>query len=379
MKYVLFATFICLIIGCSESISDTKVDWNLPILTTNSPIPKNYKLDSLILDTVSISSSGTLSVLKNKIAFIDHEFCWFILFDTTGKFISRKIGQGDGVNQLPCKKISNYVSRPNGDHIFLGPTWDVYIFDSSFKKKSDYLINWHPKGNKEFILQHPDPADPIMYSITYGIQPIRADNNFIFIPIFSQHKLFFPAVKNYADEARIFGKLDINKGDVSQLFGRLSPIYRHNLSTRTFPYPIYDLKDEAEMIISFPVDSLIYISDKSFHIKSAFGRMGRNMDTNYESTNDYNKFNITWRKEFSSKGTFTGIDYISEQNIILRTYHKNGNSKYDGLQIYKNKTLISDIDIPVNIKYVGYIAPYAYFSTGPDDIGSTLKLYKIKL
>lgn len=373
---VLLITLIS--IGCKSKI-DQEVNWNIPIKIPSQSQFVNISLDSIYLDTISSSFNGSLHTWKNKIVFVDHKFCWFFLFDTSGKFLSQKIGQGENQNELSCKKISNYIPMKDGGHMFMGPSWDVYIFDSNFNKKSDFLIKWHSRGNKEFIAEHPDPTDPIMYSITYGIQDIRADENNVHLPIYSQHKTFFPAADEYANEARIMGKLNIKNGDVTDIYGRLSPIYRDNPSVRTFPYLIYDLSGRDEMIIGFPVDSLMYISDRNFMIKSAFGRMGRDMNTNYQHTSDYEQFAKQWARENKNKGHYDGIDVIPDSEYIIRTYHKNGKSQTSGLQLYKANELVADVDVPLHSKYVGYIAPYVYLSAGPDEEHSSIKLYRFKL
>ncbi len=355
------------------------IDWDVPVNNQRGIVYPTISLDSFYLDVVSTSFNGSIHVWKDKLLFVDSKFCWVFVFDTTGKSIGRRIGQGEGPNELPCKKIAAYVPLRDGGHLFIGPSWDVYVFDSSFIKKSDFLIDWHPRGNKEYIAGHPDPTDPIMYSITYGMEPIRSDKSTVYLPIYSQHKIFFPATDAYANDARILGKLSIKKGDVSSIYGRLSPIYRRNAQVRTFSYPVYDLIDEDKMVIGFPADSLLYLSDRDFVIKSAFGRMGRDMDTDYLSTTDYTRFNRQWQKENKERGYYTGVDYVPGLKLILRTYQKGGSAISDGLQIYKDNTLIADVDIPAKARVVGYIAPYVYLSAGPDETEEKIQIFRFKL
>lgn len=311
----------------------------------------NLIIDKIDFDSIQIDASrtsfiGSLQIYKNGFLFVDNQFCWVFRYDANGKQISRNIGQGNAPSQLPCKHITAYIPLRNGGHMFIGQSWDVYNFDSNFQKTSDYRIDWHPRGNKEYVAQNPDPSDPIMYSPTLGLQQIRADDDYVYLPLFSQHKLFNPMASNYAKDARLFGRMNIKKGDVDQIYGRLSSIYTKNRNANIFPYPIYDLLEKNEYVVSFPVDSLIYIYKKDFSIKSIFGKSGRSMNTNYNFTFDYNKFSSVMADELKEKGYYTAIDYIEEKNLLFRSYQKNGNANDDGLQIYQNEVLIADVDIP---------------------------------
>ncbi len=381
MKYSgLLAVIIATIelTGCYSKIKDTDPFAGENIHKTNFKLD-HLSIDSIFLDSTSTSFNGTLHVYKNDLLLVDNQFCWVFRFDRNGRFISRNIGQGDGASELPCRRITSYVSLPNGGHMFLGPSWDVYLFDSNFVKVADYRVDWHSRGNKEYVATHPDPTDPIMYSITSGIQQIRADKKYVYLPLFSQHKLFNPIVDAYSREARILGKMDIESGDVKELFGRLSPIYQQNKQTRTFSYLYYDLIHENEMAIMYPVDSLIYLFSKDFTLVKKFGSAGRMMDTNYKGTSEYDKMGNTWVKENRDKGYYTAIDFNEARNLIFRSYQKSGSSLSDGLQIYREDELLADVDIPRKCKIVGYISPFFYLSKGPDDASGQVKIYRFQL
>jgi len=379
MKYLI--VIIILLIQLSSCFNKTH-DRNLIegelISKVNLKIGK-ISLDSFYLDSTSTSFIGTLHVYHDNIIMVDNQFCWVFRFDRNGKLISRNIGQGDGESELPCRKIDAYVLLPNGEHMFFGPSWDVYIFDSNFIKIADYRIDWHPRGNKEYVGLHPDPSDPIMYSATFGLQQIRADKKNVYLPLYSQHNLFNPIVETYSKQARVIGEMDFKTGDVTKIFGRLSPIYQQNKSVRIFSYLHYDLIDDDEMAITYPVDSVIYIVSRNFSLKRKFGSAGKSMSMNYQVIKEYNKISSTWSKESKSKGYYTSIDFVKQRNLLFRSYQKSGISLVDGLQIYKFDELIADVDIPKKCKIIGYIKPYFYISKGPDEISGNTKLFRFQL
>lgn len=376
--FIIKSIFVLFLLSCNSKKDPSDTFVGSTVSKINISI-KELKIDSFYLDSSSTSFDGTLHVYKNEILFVDNEFCWVFRFDKNGKFISRNIGQGDGTSELSCKRIASYVSLPNGEHMFFGPSWDVYIFDSNFKKISDYRIDWHPRANKEYMLTHPDPSDPIMYSVTHGLVKIRADQKNVYLPLFSQHNLFNPATDWYAKDARVLGCMNIQQGDVTEIYGRLSPAYQENKELRTFSYLFYDLIPDDQMIVTYPADSLIYLFTRDFSLIKKFGSAGRSMDTNYQSTGEYKKMKSTWVRENKQKGYYTSIDYISERSLLFRSYQKNETAPSDGLQIYNSDELIADVDIPKGCNIVGYISPFFYLSSRPDEASGHIKVYRFQL
>jgi hypothetical protein len=289
------------------------------------------------------------------------------------------MGMGNGKNNVPIKTIEFSTFLPNGNMMVIGPSWDVFIFDTAFKKINEYVINWHYNVSKEEMLQHPDPANARLYSLAYRVGKIRATNNKLFFPIASQHPDFNPAKYEYALHARILGKMNIRNGYVESIYGNLSPAYTKNGNKLVLSYPIFDLMNEETMYMTFPTDSLIYKVDDDFSVMEAFGRQGRAMDTNYVNVSDLKFFAANYKKQAEERGYYTGIKYIKSKNLLFRSYQKSANENMDGLQIYRDGTLIGDVDVPKGFEVSGYIEPYCYSNGFTDEETGSIKVYKFKV
>src|ERR1700743_3823516 len=143
------------IVCCAVALSCSHpITFDGPVSGERSIAFTAIRPDSLSLDSCGTSFIGSAAIFGDRLAFVDKQFCWVFLFDKDGRFISRNVGQGDKPTQLPAKKIAFYTQLRSGGYAFLGPTWDVHIFDSTFKRMQDYRIDWHSRGNKEEELRH---------------------------------------------------------------------------------------------------------------------------------------------------------------------------------------------------------------------------------
>jgi hypothetical protein len=103
------------------------------------------------------------------------------------------------------------------------------------------------------------------------------------------------------------------------------------------------------------------------------------MNTQYSSSVNYEKDYWNALKNDKEKcGYYTCLEYIDELDILLRTYQRSDTEPYDGLQIYKDGTLIGDVDIPKLMKIAGYIEPYIYGASVDED-NESIKIFRFKL
>jgi hypothetical protein len=370
-----FSLFI--ILGCNNR-TDKSYEEAKYIGKTSLSIDK-IVLDTVRLDSISTSYFGNTEIYGDHIYYIDRKFCYVHKFDMNGKKRNRYIGVGDQKNELPLKTIDFTAFSPNGNFIVIGPSWDVFIFDSSFNKINDYAINWHWNVSKEEMLKKPDPSNAYIYSLAYQVSKIKATNNKVFFPIASQHPDFNPAKYEYAIQARILGKMNIANGYIEGIFGKFSPTYAHNGNKMVLGYAIFDLVNEDSYYMTFPADSLIYKVNNDFSVMESFGRQGRAMDTSYITVNDLKHFALNYRKQAEERGYYTSIKYIKSKNLVFRTYHKNATDNSDGLQIYRDGTLIGDVDVPKGFEVNGYIHPYCYSNSYINEEAGTIKVYKFKV
>jgi hypothetical protein len=352
---------------------------NAPYVGQTSLTVRNITLDSLKLESIVTSYLGNVHIYDDAFYYVDRKFCYVYKFDKNGKLLNRYAGVGNNPNEMPIKTIVFSTFLPNGNSIFMGPSWDCYIFDKDFKRINDYSINWHFDVSKEELLKRPDPSNTRMYSLAYGVSKIKATNNELYFPIASQHPDFNPVNRSYATQARTMGKMRIDNGYVDAIFGSFPPTYRKNTDKLIMPYMLFDLKDDNHMYFTFPADSLIYLADDESAISASFGTQGRNMDTNYVNADNLKSFSLHARKQKEERGHYTSLTYIKEKGLLFRSYHKNGNDSTEGLQIYKDQTLIGDVDVPAGFEVNGYISPWIYSREIINEETGEIRIYKFQL
>ena len=374
--------FLILIQGC-ENKSATEEE---PSVSFNSPITNNKKihyqtlhLDSLLLDPVPTSFVGKISIPDNRLLFIDQKLCWVFEFDSTGKLVSTHIGQGKKPDELPTKKISFFAPTSEGGYFFIGSSWDCFVFDRHFHRTDDYEINWHLANPKNEPAQRPDPSQTDVYSLAYTLSNILIDHNTIYLPLFAQARTFNPTTPGYDADARVLATMDIRDGYVNKLMGRLSPMYLNNKAIQTLSYLSFDLVPGDKMLISYPADSLIYVSDRNFHILSRFGASGRAINTDYIPLDHPLNLWKVWYKQTQEKGYYRSIKYIPQRQLLFRSYQKDKYPASDGLQIYRGDTLVADLDVPRGFNVEGYIAPFFYSNSFMNEEKETITIYKFKL
>jgi hypothetical protein len=380
----LFSVLICIAFygSCTTSsnkLDSTPVSYQVPISSNKCISYNSFALDSVLLESFPTSFVGFIYITDRKILFIDENFCWVFEFDSSGKYISRHIGKGKKPNELPIKKVSYFAPTATGGYFFIGTTWDCFVFDKNFQRIDDYELNWHPTTNNIDKDKNPDPSKTDVYTLAYSFSKILIDSNTVYLPLFAQARTFNPTSDSYASNTRVLATMDIRDGYINEVMGRLSPIYSKNRNIQTMTYLNFDLVPGNEMYFTYPADSLIYLSDRQFHILKKFGSGGRSMNENYFSIDNLMNFWKIWHQQELELGYYHSIKYIPEKHLLFRSYQKGESPISDGLQIYKNDTLISDVDVPRGFNVVGYISPFFYSNAFINEEKGTVTIYKFQL
>ncbi|WKD85237.1 hypothetical protein KCTC32516_00577 [Polaribacter huanghezhanensis] len=381
-NYIYILVFI-LISGCKEK--NNFEDFFKTEKTSISKILSNsIELDSIELDKIESSYTGSIDYLDNKIAFVDFRFCWVYLFDLNGNLLERKLGQGRSEDELNISFIDGYSFLPNGKRIFLGSTNDIHIYDRNWKKIKQTTINRNgsvPTG-KGSNLKKVSPNDASLYSFDYMNFNLKSFGNSIFAPIYSEHKLFNGlSGMDYYKEGNILVEIDLNNISFKRLFGRRTPQllkYEYLMHHSTFNF---DIDKNYNFYISHEIDPMIYVYDREYKIQYAFGVPGLNMDTNYTEINKLNlkKFRQLYFDDRPKKGYYTGVKVFEDLGLVFRSYQKGGGSLTDGLQIYKDKVLVLDIDVPKKLQIKNFYAPYFYSNAIIDEENEKINIIRFKL
>ncbi|MEF9986149.1 MAG: hypothetical protein RSC28_03230 [Bacteroidales bacterium] len=335
---------------------------------------KTQPLDSICLDNINASYVGEVGLIGDSIYFVDSKFCWLYFFDKDGKSVKRELGQGRGPKEISANEICGHSSSDDG-WVFVGANNDCYLYDRGLNFIKTCPIN---RGDRDTILSFDLPS---IYTLSYNNLTLKRYNQMLYMNIYSEApKLnFFEDAKSYFDKSKTLFKTDLNNGNVIELLGGYPPVYSMDSdANRLYCNVNYDINtNNGDFYVSYEADSLIYCYNKNYKSKWSFGIPGEDVNINYP------KFSI---KEFAKKfhserllySYYSGLKYISELDVVVRTYSKGKDHNNDGMQIYEGKVLVGDVAVPKNFKVIGYIAPYIYGYCGIDEINEQIKIFKFK-
>ena len=137
------------------------------------------------------------------------------------------------------------------------------------------------------------------------------------------------------------------------------------------------MDDNGNFYLSFECDSLIYVYDNRYTIKYSFGFEGIGMNLDYLTLRPGKEYVEQCSQERKNKGYYTSIKKIGDN--LFRTYKTGNNADYERLQIYQNRTLVGDVEVPNGFRVMGYLAPYFYSHIIADEDRETLTMYKFAL
>ncbi len=353
--------------------------------TESNIINTKFKLDTITFDKIESSYTGAIEYINDSIVFVDFRFCWIYIFDLNGKLIDKKLGQGRGPRELNTSFIDGYCFLNNGKRVFIGSSNDIHVFDENWNRLKQTHINW--KGSVKYgtaaqILKNPSPDEPSIYSVEYANLKMQNFGNSVFIPIYSEHPKFngFTGFEYYT-EGNIIAELNLENTEITRLFGRRTPEllnYKYLMHHSMFRF---DIDSKYNFYISHEIDPLIYIYNKDYSVQSAFGISGKDMDTNYQELKilDRKKYQQLFFDDRPKRGYYTGIKVFENQGLVFRSYKKSEAAKYDGLQVYKNKVLIADFEVPKNLEIKEFIQPYYYSNALIDEETEKINIIRFKL
>ena len=329
-------------------------------------------LDSFYLEQVESSYIGFLSMSPDSIFLIDKKICTVFIFDTEGKFCKKRLGMGQGPKEITAGNIDGYSLIAPNSHLFLGPSNDCHLFNNNFQIQKQFFID---KGKKEESNAY---AAPWIYTLCYENLIIKNYGNYLYYNVFSEHKSlnFIDSPKNYFDNAHYLSKLNLETGKIEEMLGKFPEIYIRDKGLKQYSFVNFDISNEGRFSISFEADSLIYEYDKNFTPICSYGYSGRNLQIKSKVLSTFREFSENYNKCRNESGFYRSLKYIDETDLLFRTYKRATQSEYDGMQIYKDRVLIGDFDVPEAFKILGYVAPYYYATTGIDEENETILLYK---
>lgn len=380
---------IYIILFCS-SCSKGKEDINSTTFYNVADIGNKKQteiISKIEIDTIPIhgdietSFVGDFSVFNDTLYFSDHFFGYLFRFNKEGGVIDKNIGKGNGPNEVRAFNYS--IVSENGYYFLDGGSSNLYFFDKNFRKEKDFRINWENKRSKQEVLANPVPTLGDSYEFGFGYTGIFKpwDKNHVVIAITASHPKFngYFDTELYYNHSRILAIVNLESGKIEKYIGRRSPVYLKYKNLPNFDHFNYEVTDN-QVFVNFYADPIIYVLDrKEDKAVGKFGHSGKNMKTDYPETKTYEQAEDKWKEDQENFGHYHYIKYIPDKKILFRGYHRGKGEAMDGFQIYKENTLIGDVDVPKGLEIIGLMGNEIYAQNKEINDSEKLEIYKITL
>ncbi|GHB44842.1 hypothetical protein [Mongoliitalea lutea] len=339
-------------------------------------------IDTLMNDSLMFSGLGQWIVFNDSLIFFDKRQNLVYVFSEDLMHTSTYLGKGDGPNLINSAVQSLTVF---GDYLaVLGSSYDYYLINKHWEIERKGMLDFnHEQIPYNQLMNQPNPDNVGIYEVLYEHLKFGHDykGNLVF-SIASTHPSFnYIWHEDFYKKGRILGIASPNDGKVS-VKGTYSAIYQEYKFLSTLIGAPFSYIDASTYIQGYEVDSVLYKLDDSGKMHFAFGIPGKEMNIAYESfkPEDIDEFDARWSLDRNRSSYYHSLDFVEESGLLFRGYSKS-NTVSDGLQIYKNDTLIGDVDVPKGFRFVGYKAPYYYgsFTYNPDREDDFLQILRFKL
>jgi hypothetical protein len=366
MKNIYLIIYYCItLLACNNSEEINHFAFEERVSTKNIIIDK---LELEVIDLTALeqtSGVGFFSYGDGKLYFLDAiRFEMYECYLEKNK-INKILHQGDGPSEIPY--FQNYTYA-NGKHYFFAG-WTVYIFDSQLSSRRSFVIDFNEQESIEELTNNPKIYHRGVYEVKYSMnQWTVLDDSTLLFNIESTHPMLNSFIsEEYYKNGRIMAKLNTQTGTVADILGRRPSKYIENKFLPNFDNHHYHFTND-EFYLNFEIDEHIYVYDRGLNPVYSFGVAGKNMNTEYTTSNDVSLFNnldfyLNDRKIF---GYYYKPFCVPEKKLVFRTYitgqTENNESSRWRLQIYRETTLIGDVEVPNGFEIIYYNKQYIYAS-----------------
>lgn len=343
---------------------------------------ERIKIDTLINDSFIFSSYGAWVIFNDSLTLLDKRLDSAYVFSDELIHHSTYLGKGDGPNLLTNIILEHTVM--DDFLVLLGGNYDYHLINKNWEiEQGGQLDFYHEKTPYEELLKNPKAHYVGLYEVLSEHLKLGHDyqGNLIFSIAIPHPDFNYLWHEEFYNEARILGKINPNDGKVS-IHGRYSPIYHQYKFLSTLIGAPFSYVEANTYIQGYEADSILYKLNDAGEVNYAFGVAGKEMNMAYENfrPQDYEEYDAVWDLDRDRLSYYYSLDYIKETGLLFRVYTKS-NPLVDGLQIYRDDTLIGDIEVPKDFLFVGYKAPYYYgeFKYSVDKEEDSIQLLRFEI
>ena len=333
-------------------------------------------IDSIWLDSATVdyidncSYTGFSGVKEGKLYYFDRVMAYLYTISDEGGVESRELGLGKSAKELPLKNAMQVCYDSEGKTLdILSGTYSMYMYGADQKTR---MVEMKPEGD--------DGSYESSTAYTLWDEVVMAsDKDYIYYNILGNNeKVDIFHRDDYIDKAAVLMKVSKSTGEMAPI-GRYSDFYvRNKNKVKHLPYCYFDTDGDGGFYFTYQVDSLVYHYDKDFNLLESFGRQGRDMCvelSNPGTTED--SFVEAFMADKDRVGHYYWIKRCGD--FVFRSYFKSKESRTDGLQIYKDGTLIGDVDVPHAFRLAGKGKDWFFTNIAFDENSGAMSFYKFKI
>lgn len=336
------------------------------------------KIDIVLTQADEFSEKGFFVLEGQELLYFDNLYVSVLKFNLEGDFVSR-VFQGNEFNGVGS--ILSYQKKSNNNRVILN-SHRLIELDENWEYLHRKNLDWDDGTDYNVRLNNPQAEMKSIYELNVGWPPaqnnsVLLSDEAVLLPIECSHPDFNAYMhEKYYKEAFAFGEFDINDGKIKSMMGKRSPIY---LDYKFIPnFDFYSITNYNEdYLVSFAPDSLLWVYDKGFQLKTAFGVGASTMKQDYPLTKGVEALD-TFTEDVSNHGYYTYIYFDSKSGLIFRSYFT-GEDNQGGLQVYKGNVLIGEFTVPFRFRVFGAAGDYFYADGYVDEENNQLGVYKFQM
>ena len=358
MKYIeriLFTTIILIqLTSCGiekNIVPHNEGEWYIEKGVIKDDKTLKFKQSLNSLQDFNNSGNNNYFLIDSNIIVYDNLFHTITIFDYSGKIIKQNGGIEKTIDYNKFTRPYSFSNYSNGYVSIFGREYT--LLSNELEIKSINKIKFLGGEKLKSMLSVPNPNNMTAYELNERYKSFyQISENEIIVSIESEAPSFNPYnTLQYFLKSRPFGIFNIEKGTLAPVPITRSSLYKDKCCL-TVQDASYIVKKDSLFYIQFAADSLIYVYNKDFIQKYAFGNSGKFLQNKIYNDGldiafDQEKYLTIEKKANSIEALF-----IYKKEFICRIINNNS-SKEKYLQIYKGVNLIYEKEIPFTFKYIG--------------------------
>jgi hypothetical protein len=363
------------LLSCQSNVGSNRLE-SEPVL----------RYDIVSVDTVYLKSPKSTFVgyffwTNSSINFIDRIDSKLYQFDHQGRFNGEFLGRGDG----PDNQNGIFGIFKNEGQFYILSDTHLSLFDSTFSRQDQLNFSLGGKESYEEMLHAPRPDMFGLYEISW----ISINVNLPFLPLQKRKGFILPVMMThpelngywtteYYKTVAMFGLFN-EDFELQKLGGIRSEEYLKFNFLPNFDYFYFTQKGDS-LLVSFPIDPKIHVYDMQFNFLGTFGESGKEMKTDYISTQTLEEAESQWQLDQNEYGYYDHVFFDEKESLLFRTYLPKGRGAESArLQIYKDDQLVGDLEVPIRFRVLGSVNGVFYADGIIDEEKEKLAFFKFKL